>query len=102
MAVDQGKDQGGAGDGKYDASVNLGAPANLKDLSAHQKVSPMLELLLPNSKQVEDEVKQSVLFHNYFGEISQPMYYILLLLLIVNVALMQAVPQFLIYTYLIF
>lgn len=98
--IDQGKDQGAA-DGKFDASVNLGTAANLKDIGG-QKVSPVLELLLPNSKKVEDEVKQCILFHNYFGEIQQHIYCVLSILLIVNVAMLQAVPQLLIYTFIIF
>ena len=47
---------GSALDGKNDSSVNLGAASNVKDVGL-QKISPMLELLLPNSKKIDEEVK---------------------------------------------
>lgn len=88
------------GDGKFDSSLNHGGPANFKDINA-QKMSPMLELLLPNSKKIEEEIKQNVLFHSYLGEICQYMYYILYILIVTDLSMHQAVPQFLIYIFVI-
>lgn len=71
------------------------APAHLgtqpvKD-AAHQRVNPVLELLMPNSKKVE-QIKQSVLFHAYLGELDTFIFYTLQVLVIVDIGLLQAIP----------
>lgn len=56
------------GEGKFDTSLNHVGAANFKDINP-QKISPMLELLLPNSQKIELEIKQNILFHSYLGEV---------------------------------